>query len=275
MPPPFPDSCLDRSAERCPGQIDRNCTGSINGGADFLCDRQGGAARRGQSAMTQSGARRHALIEQLIRGAGRRRKSITTARGKVGNTAWHCREREVAAPRVITANSRSHRNGFVRRWLPALWDVDPNWRQRACSSVGNLSSLIRPSVTQAVLLCGLTAVGCLTWLLGHSPVAMPPWFVIWLLAGAPLVEEVIFRLGLHQELLTSLRSAPAANVLTALAFAMAHVLAQGTRRSLLTLLPALVIGAVYQRSRRVAPCVAVHATFNSLWLIAPSLTAGS
>lgn len=113
------------------------------------------------------------------------------------------------------------------------------------------------------------------WLLCQPSVATPSWPVVWLLAGAPLVEEVIFRLGLHQEFLTNLQSASAANALTALVFAMAHGLTQGTWRSLLTLLPALVIGSVYQRSRRVAPCIALHAIFNALWLVVPGLAGGS
>lgn len=112
-------------------------------------------------------------------------------------------------------------------------------------------------------------LGALVWLLRQRPVVMPSGSVFWLLTGAPVVEEVIFRLGLHQELLTRLRSAPAANALTALAFAMAHGLTQGTWQSLLTLLPALVIGSIYQRSRHLAPCIALHAAFNTIWLALP------
>jgi membrane protease YdiL (CAAX protease family) len=31
-------------------------------------------------------------------------------------------------------------------------------------------------------------------------------------------------------------------------------------------LPALAIGWIYQRTRRVAPCVALHAAMNALWM---------
>lgn len=115
------------------------------------------------------------------------------------------------------------------------------------------------------------ALGALVWRFGQPPVVAPSGSVFWLLAGAPVVEEVIFRLGLQQELLTHLRSAPAANALTALVFAAAHGLSQGTSQSLLTLLPALAIGAIYQRSRRLAPSVALHAAFNTFWLAVPGL----
>ena len=128
---------------------------------------------------------------------------------------------------------------------------------------------------------GLTATEGLLWLcaglgawvglLVQRASVMPSGSVIWLIAGAPVVEEVIFRLGLQQELLTRLRSAPAANALTALVFAAAHGLSRGTPQALLTLLPALAIGAVYQRSRRLAPAVALHAAFNTAWLTVPGL----
>lgn len=114
-------------------------------------------------------------------------------------------------------------------------------------------------------------LGVLAGLLGLRSSVMPSGSVIWLLAGAPVVEEVIFRLGLHEEILSRLHSAPLANALTALAFAAAHGLSRGTPQSLLTLLPALAIGAMYQRSRRLAPSIALHATFNAVWLTVPGL----
>ena len=117
------------------------------------------------------------------------------------------------------------------------------------------------------LVLGGVCLGVLVWLLARQPLAMPSWSVLWLLAGAPVVEEVIFRLGLQQELLARLRSPAVANAATALAFALAHGLSQGTGQSLLTLLPALVIGVLYQRSRRVAPCIALHCAFNAIWLV--------
>ena len=126
------------------------------------------------------------------------------------------------------------------------------------------------SDTRARLLCSGVCLGALVWLIARQPLAVPSWSALWLLAGAPVVEEVIFRLGLQQELLARLRLPLAANVATALVFALAHGLSQATWQSLLTLLPALAIGSVYQRSRRVAPCIALHAAFNAFWLVLPS-----
>ena len=92
---------------------------------------------------------------------------------------------------------------------------------------------------------------------------------VWL---APLFEETVFRLGVHDALSMrlpagSVRFAP---VLTALAFAGLHLLlARDTHASLLaaaTAVPAWWIGALYERDRRLGPCVAWHAGFNVAWL---------
>ncbi len=132
---------------------------------------------------------------------------------------------------------------------------------------------IADSDTSERLLWSGVCLGALVWLIARQPLVMPSWPALWLLAGAPVVEEVIFRLGLQQELLARLRSAAVANAVTAVVFALAHALSQGTWQSLLTLLPALAIGSLYQRSRRVAPCIAVHAAFNAIWLTLPLIHA--
>ena len=83
---------------------------------------------------------------------------------------------------------------------------------------------------------------------------------------APLVEEAILRAGLHEALLRRMDSPWAANALTALAFGLAHALARGDAAALGVALPAWLIGAVYQRSRRLRDCVALHAAMNAAWL---------
>jgi membrane protease YdiL (CAAX protease family) len=57
------------------------------------------------------------------------------------------------------------------------------------------------------------------------------------------------------------------NALTASAFAAVHVFATSELLAALTFLPALAIGALYQRHRQLLPCVALHALFNGLWLL--------
>jgi membrane protease YdiL (CAAX protease family) len=110
----------------------------------------------------------------------------------------------------------------------------------------------------------------------------PSW--AWVVLGAPLVEEVIFRAGLQTWLIDRLaahprvgRLAPALQAalaisLTALAFAAAHLARQPGLLSLLTVLPALLLGGLYQQQRRLRCCVLLHGIFNGLWLLHPSLS---
>jgi membrane protease YdiL (CAAX protease family) len=117
--------------------------------------------------------------------------------------------------------------------------------------------------------CG--SLGALVWLLGHTPAVTAPASVVWLLVViAPVLEETVFRAGLHESLLRTLGQRAErlviANVLTALLFAAAHVINRGDALSLLTFFPALLIGAAYQRHRRLLPCIAMHGFFNVVWL---------
>lgn len=116
-------------------------------------------------------------------------------------------------------------------------------------------------------------LAALLWMLGRSALDSVSWPALWLVVGAPVVEEVIFRLGLQQELLQRLQpdSAWLANGITALVFSVAHAMSHSPVMALLTLLPALFIGHFYQRSRRLAPCIALHAFFNVIWLALPGL----
>lgn len=90
-----------------------------------------------------------------------------------------------------------------------------------------------------------------------------------LLVLAPMLEETVFRGGLQEWLLRRLGDACAtmANLLTAVLFAGAHVAVRPALLSVLTVLPALVIGLIYQRSRRIFPCIAAHVVFNGIWLL--------
>jgi len=93
---------------------------------------------------------------------------------------------------------------------------------------------------------------------------------------APIVEEVVFRAGLQESLLSRLEGARAtcpltANVLTSIAFAAAHVLLRPGWLACMTVLPSLLLGRVYQQQRRVELCVGLHALFNLIWLLGSGL----
>lgn len=99
-----------------------------------------------------------------------------------------------------------------------------------------------------------------------------PLFVLLLLA--PLLEETVFRRGVHAwALRRGGKSVPRwwawpsrVNVLVALLFAAAHLLRLPPLLALAVVLPALVVGQVYEMTGRLWPCVLSHAVFNLCWL---------
>jgi len=100
-----------------------------------------------------------------------------------------------------------------------------------------------------------------------SALSLPTlWPLAVLLVGAPLLEEVVFRGGLHEQLLRARLSPASANALTAAAFALGHGLARSWWLAVAVLLPAWAVGRLYQRERRLAPCIAAHAAMNLLWI---------
>lgn len=88
-----------------------------------------------------------------------------------------------------------------------------------------------------------------------------------LLVLAPWAEEVVFRLGLQENLLRRWPGhALAAIVVTALVFGLAHALLRQDPMALAVAAPALLLGLLYGRWRLLWPCVALHAAMNALWL---------
>jgi membrane protease YdiL (CAAX protease family) len=103
---------------------------------------------------------------------------------------------------------------------------------------------------------------------------LPVGAVMRSLVLAPLLEETVFRLGVHDALSMRLPNGAIAFVpaMTAVAFAGLHVvLAPDVRAwalAVATAIPAWWIGVMYERDRdrRLGPCVAWHAGFNLVWL---------
>nr|WP_247740029.1 JDVT-CTERM system glutamic-type intramembrane protease [Endozoicomonas sp. G2_2] len=86
----------------------------------------------------------------------------------------------------------------------------------------------------------------------------------------PLLEEIVFRLGVHDALATRLPgrvgALTRANLLTAACFALAHLLQHPPGWALATFVPALVYGALWERHRRLFVPVSVHAFYNLAYL---------
>jgi membrane protease YdiL (CAAX protease family) len=96
-----------------------------------------------------------------------------------------------------------------------------------------------------------------------------------LLILAPAAEEIVFRAGLQEALMRRAATARFANVLTALAFATAHLALRPGSIAALTLLPALAGGALYRRTRRIVPCIVLHALLNAAWVLGAAGLAAS
>ncbi|MFT3734482.1 MAG: JDVT-CTERM system glutamic-type intramembrane protease [Rhodocyclaceae bacterium] len=102
---------------------------------------------------------------------------------------------------------------------------------------------------------------------GTAAQTLLAWQAFVMLLLSPLAEEVIFRLGLQEALLARRVSPWCANLLVAVAFGSVHWVVRGDVAALLVIAPSLLIGAVYQHERRVAPCVCLHALMNLAWLL--------
>ncbi len=95
-------------------------------------------------------------------------------------------------------------------------------------------------------------------------------FVLKLLLIAPMIEEGFFRGVVHAGLRgrTDALGRPAvANVITALAFGAAHLWFAPWFHAVAVMLPALLIGRVYERSRSVGVCIALHCLCNAFWIV--------
>ena len=93
------------------------------------------------------------------------------------------------------------------------------------------------------------------------------WPLVLALLIAPVLEEATFRAGLHDGLLHRGVAPWLANLMTAFAFSAAHMLLLGTSaQTALVVLPALLIGAAYNRWRRLRICIALHMAMNALWI---------
>ena len=126
-------------------------------------------------------------------------------------------------------------------------------------------ALRRDHLPWAVASAGVVALAVLSaTAVSAGPGVQRAWI---LLVLAPLAEEAVFRAGLQEYLLQRLRTPLVANGLTALAFALAHVATRGEWASFAVFVPALLIGAVYERWGRLRLCVVLHASMNALWLV--------
>lgn len=94
------------------------------------------------------------------------------------------------------------------------------------------------------------------------------WSWLLMLVISPVLEEVIFRLGVQTALMQRWPQGPTAIVLTAALFAAGHWLLSPHWLAMATALPALWLGHLFQRHRNIWLCIGLHAAMNLCWLLA-------
>jgi len=105
--------------------------------------------------------------------------------------------------------------------------------------------------------------------LSFSPQLPPAWV---LLLAAPVLEELVFRSGLQE---TLLRRWPEPRGAAWAGGTTAHAGTRGWALGLAVLAPAWLIGRVYQHTRHVPACMALHAMFNLGWWLLCQSSLGS
>jgi membrane protease YdiL (CAAX protease family) len=147
------------------------------------------------------------------------------------------------------------------RWLEAV-----QWRAASAGTV------LRRG---AVLLLGAVVCWLATPALRPAAALTPftPLTPLWLsLLWAPALEEVLFRLGLQESLLRRGCRPALTSALVALAFALAHLGLRGLSwPNAATFVPALGLGLLYARTRRVSDCILAHAACNAWWWLASTV----
>lgn len=122
----------------------------------------------------------------------------------------------------------------------------------------------RHPTTAAVLPIVLLAAGLIA---ASVALDVPAWRALVLLLVAPVAEEIVFRAGVQDEMLRRGLAPWVANFGTGVAFTAAHLLLLGVQpQTALVILPALLIGAAYNRTRSLRICMALHMSFNALWI---------
>jgi hypothetical protein len=146
--------------------------------------------------------------------------------------------------------------------MTALGQTRQPWRSLHGAEPGLLGKHVKPGAD--LLLAGAALVVIVGIAHALTGIGFQRMWV--LLMMAPLAEEAIFRSGVQESLLRKGVPNHAANALTAVLFGLAHIVLQGDHSARGVVLPALLVGALYWRTRRLLPCVLLHAAMNAVWV---------
>jgi membrane protease YdiL (CAAX protease family) len=138
---------------------------------------------------------------------------------------------------------------------------------RGGAGVRSMSADMGPSLARAGLVfLPLAGLGALAL---SAPQSSSRLLV--LLLVAPLLEEAIFRAGLQEWLIRAGLRAWVCIGSSALVFAAAHLPWRDPWAATALLLPGLALGVIYQRTRSLWACVAMHAAMNACWIVVAAL----
>ncbi len=166
---------------------------------------------------------------------------------------------------VVVASWRNGTHSLVRDY-GLSW---PRWRDVTAGVTGGFLGRV-PSTLILILIVVATTGFNISNAAGHdidgaTPEGTAGWVImgLFLVVGAPFVEELLFR-GLIQGAFTRRLGATPAIFVTALIFSFAHVLNEGPFAPFILFPPALILGYLRNRYGRLAPGMIAHATFNGI-----------
>lgn len=176
-------------------------------------------------------------------------------------------------PEELLSNPWVQLAGTVGMWIPFTWAFIATAHMTRTPLREVLWSVQRRTLAMAaaagVLLQGVfIAVGVLAGQGGESPFHPQRWgvfgvvvFVVIVVLGAPIVEELFFR-GVVLPTLMSVMSFRLANLIQAGVFGSLHI-DQGWFGVVAVTVAGLVLGAVRHRTGTLAASIALHAAFNT------------
>lgn len=123
---------------------------------------------------------------------------------------------------------------------------------------------------EVLALLGVAAFAFVLGRLADQTISMQATAWLKSLVVAPVIEELFFRGVVQSGLRRSagLRGRPWLIVgVTALLFALAHLAGTSALHAALVFGPAVFIGWVYERTRSIGACMALHSAANAVWMV--------
>lgn len=129
--------------------------------------------------------------------------------------------------------------------------------------------MIFPLGKRLITVCSLSLLWFIFRALTGAEFFIPPSGTLFrYLMFAPVVEEIVFRMGLmgyllgHDRLTGKIIGISGANLLVSILFSLVHAGASGWVHAVLVFVPSLLFGWVFEERRKLSDAIAVHAFAN-------------